>query len=86
MMSITVTDTGIGIDPQDQGIIFEKFARVSSQGRQTGAGLGLALVKKLVELHSGTVELQSTPGEGTQVTCHVPIAGPPAARGAQAAD
>jgi signal transduction histidine kinase len=86
MMSITVTDTGIGIDPQDQGIIFEKFARVSSQGRQTGAGLGLALVKKLVELHSGNVELQSTPGEGTQVTCHVPIAGPPAARAAQAAD
>jgi signal transduction histidine kinase len=86
MMSITVTDTGIGIDPQDQGIIFEKFARVSSQGRQTGAGLGLALVKKLVELHSGNVELHSTPGEGTQVTCHVPIAGPPAARSAQAAD
>jgi len=76
-MAITVTDTGIGIDPQDQGIVFERFARVSSQGRQTGAGLGLALVKRLIELHHGTVELHSTPGEGTQVTCHVPIAGPP---------
>ncbi len=85
MMSITVTDTGVGIDPHDQAIVFEKFARISS-GRQTGAGLGLALVKKLVELHSGNVELHSTPGEGTQVTCHVPVAGPPAARGAQAAD
>jgi signal transduction histidine kinase len=86
MMSITVTDTGIGIDPEDQEMVFIKFHRVSSQGRQTGAGLGLALVKKLVELHSGNVELQSTPGEGTQVTCHVPIAGPPSARSAQAAD
>jgi signal transduction histidine kinase len=76
-MAITVTDTGIGIDPHDQGIVFERFARVSSQGRQTGAGLGLALVKRLIELHHGTVELHSTPGEGTQVTCHVPIAGPP---------
>jgi signal transduction histidine kinase len=76
MMAITVTDTGIGIDPQDQAIVFEKFARVSSQGRLTGAGLGLALVKKLVELHAGHVELTSTPGEGTQVTCNVPIAGP----------
>jgi signal transduction histidine kinase len=67
-------------------MVFVKFHRVSSQGRQTGAGLGLALVKKLVELHAGNVELHSTPGEGTQVTCHVPIAGPPAARTAQAAD
>jgi len=89
-MSITVTDTGIGIDPQDQPIVWEKFARISSQGRPTGAGLGLALVKKLIELHSGSVELHSTPGEGTQVTCNVPIAGPTAKAGAtqdaQAAD
>jgi len=87
-MAITVTDTGIGIDPQDQGIVWEKFARISSQGRPTGAGLGLALVKKLIELHSGSVELHSTPGEGTQVTCHVPLAGPVAKpeAGAQAAD
>jgi signal transduction histidine kinase len=87
-MAITVTDTGIGIDPQDQGIVWEKFARISSQGRPTGAGLGLALVKRLIELHHGTVELHSTPGEGTQVTCNVPIAGPTAKAGptAQAAD
>ena len=75
-MAITVTDTGIGIDPQDQGIVFERFARVSRQGRQTGAGLGLALVKRLIELHQGAIELQSTPGEGTQVTCRIPLGGP----------
>ena len=68
--------------------MWEKFVRISSQGRPTGAGLGLALVKKLIELHQGTVELHSTPGEGTQVTCNVPIAGPVAKpeAGAQAAD
>src|SRR5262249_44298032 len=87
-LAITVTDTGIGIDPQDQGIVWEKFARISSQRRPTGAGLGLALVKKLVELHHGSVELHSTPAEGRQVPCHVPIAGPVAkpGAGAQAAD
>ena len=75
-MAITVTDTGIGIDPQDQGIVFERFARITRQGRQTGAGLGLALVKRLIDLHQGSVELQSTPGEGTQVTCRIPLNGP----------
>jgi signal transduction histidine kinase len=72
-LEITVTDTGIGIDPQDQTIVFEKFAPIRSQGRQTGAGLGLALVKKLIELHHGRVELQSTPGTGTRVTCRIPL-------------
>jgi signal transduction histidine kinase len=75
-MAITVTDTGVGIDPQDKELVFTTFVRISSQGRPTGAGLGLALVKKLIELHQGTVELHSTPGEGTQVTCNIPIAGP----------
>jgi signal transduction histidine kinase len=72
-LEISVTDTGIGIDPQDQTIVFEKFAPIRSQGRQTGAGLGLALVKKLIELHHGRVELQSTPGAGTRVTCRIPL-------------
>ena len=66
--------------------VFTTFVRISGQGRPTGAGLGLALVKKLVELHQGSVELHSTPGEGTQVTCNVPIAGPTAKSEAQAAD
>jgi signal transduction histidine kinase len=87
-MAITVTDTGVGIDPQDKELVFTTFVRISSQGRPTGAGLGLALVKKLIELHQGTVELHSTPGEGTQVTCNIPIAGPVAKPepGALAAD
>ena len=53
--------------------VFEKFARVSSQGRSFGVGLGLALVKKLIELHGGRVELDSEPGQGTTITCFVPV-------------
>jgi len=68
-----VTDTGIGIDPEYHAAVFEKFARVSSQGRSFGMGLGLALVKKLIELHGGRVELQSEPGQGTTITCFVPL-------------
>jgi signal transduction histidine kinase len=68
-----VTDTGIGIDPEYHAAVFEKFARVSSQGRSFGMGLGLALVKKLIELHGGRVELDSEPGQGTTITCFVPV-------------
>ena len=57
-MEFRVTDTGIGIDPEYHAAVFEKFARVSSQGRSFGMGLGLALVKKLIELHGGRVELE----------------------------
>ncbi len=73
MVAISVVDTGIGIDLHDQAAVFEKFARINAQGRQSGAGLGLALVKKLVGLHRGRVELQSAPGKGTHVTCRIPL-------------
>ena len=72
-MEFRVTDTGIGIDPEYHAAVFEKFARVSSQGRSFGMGLGLALVKKLIELHGGRVELDSEPGQGTTITCFVPV-------------
>jgi signal transduction histidine kinase len=67
-VALTVTDTGVGVVAEDQARVFEKFER-GSQGRQSGAGLGLALVKSFIELHGGTVELQSIPGQGTTVTC-----------------
>jgi signal transduction histidine kinase len=75
-MEFRVTDTGIGIDPEYHAAVFEKFARVSSQGRSFGMGLGLALVKKLIELHGGRVELDSEPGQGTTITCFVPVDAP----------
>ncbi len=70
-VELTVADTGVGIPESDQDRIFESFERGSS-GRQSGAGLGLSLVKRLVELHGGRVALQSKPDEGTRVTCFIP--------------
>ncbi|MEE8535646.1 MAG: PAS-domain containing protein, partial [Kiloniellales bacterium] len=76
---LTVTDSGTGIRKEDLERVFGKFERGKGQGGQTGAGLGLSLVKSLIELHGGWVELNSMPDQGTQVSCHIPIA-PPGAR------
>ena len=81
-VALVVSDTGVGVAEQDQERIFEKFERGGSQSRQSGAGLGLSLVKSLIELHGGVVELKSNPGRGTTVTCWLdaPIAARPNAR------
>jgi signal transduction histidine kinase len=70
-LSLTVADTGIGIPPADQARVFEKFERGV---RQSGAGLGLSLVKSLIELHGGTVVIESASGQGTRITCRLPVA------------
>lgn len=75
-VALVVSDTGVGVAEQDQERIFEKFERGSSQSRQAGAGLGLSLVKSLVELHGGVVELESHPGRGTTVTCWLDVEAP----------
>ncbi|HSR71694.1 MAG TPA: PAS-domain containing protein [Kiloniellales bacterium] len=77
-LRLTVEDNGVGIPPEDLDRVFGKFERVSGQatpgqGAQGGAGLGLSLVKSLIELHGGRVELDSAPGEGTRVICHIPL-------------
>ncbi|HEV2301470.1 MAG TPA: ATP-binding protein [Stellaceae bacterium] len=69
---LTVADTGIGIAATDHGRVFEKFERGDRRARQSGAGLGLSLVKSLIELHGGSVTLESAPGEGTRVICRLP--------------
>jgi signal transduction histidine kinase len=68
---LTVADTGVGVPPEDQQRIFDKFERGNPQARQSGPGLGLSLVKSFIELHGGRVELDSRPGSGTTVTCRV---------------
>lgn len=71
--SLSVADTGIGVAVEDQAQVFEKFVRGHPPvGRHTGAGLGLSLVKSFIELHGGTVEMQSSPHAGTTVTLHLP--------------
>jgi two-component system, OmpR family, phosphate regulon sensor histidine kinase PhoR len=65
-----VRDTGPGIPLQEQARIFERFYRVDA-GRsrdQGGTGLGLAIVKHIVQLHGGTVGVESLPGQGARFT------------------
>ncbi len=70
---LTVADTGAGIPEDDQARVFGKFEHAArTGGRSPGIGLGLVLVKSFIELHGGEIELQSTPGEGTTVTCRLP--------------
>ncbi len=79
---MSVADNGVGIAEQDQAVAFEKFSRIGGQ-RQGAGGLGLALVKSLIELHGGSVELQSKTGQGTKVTCRLPFEAAPEATAAQ---
>ncbi len=78
LVEIAVADTGIGIPPEHLSRIFEEFEQVEdlSQPRQEGTGLGLALVKKLVEMHGGTIRVASTPGEGSTFTFTIPTIAP----------
>lgn len=69
---VTVSDTGPGISVEDQERVFQAFERGSSKGR-TGAGLGLTITLRLVELMQGEVSLDSAPGEGCTVSVHVPV-------------
>ena len=71
---IDVTDTGIGIAPEDQARIFEDFTQVDGpiQKRVRGTGLGLPLTRKLARLLGGEVRLQSRPGEGSRFSLVIP--------------
>lgn len=73
VVTLAVLDTGIGIPEADMARVFEPFQRVAVSGRQpTGPGLGLSLVKNIVELHKGHVTLDSALGKGTTVTISLP--------------
>ncbi|MGA7676608.1 MAG: PAS-domain containing protein [Rhizomicrobium sp.] len=69
-VQISVRDNGPGIAPEVRANVFERFSAKSNAGQRGGAGLGLALVNRFVELHDGWVEIES--GDGTLVRCHLP--------------
>ncbi len=71
-VQIFVADTGPGLPAEVKASAFESFAAKNAPAARAGVGLGLALVNRFVELHGGWVELDSTAGHGTRVTCHLP--------------
>lgn len=72
---VSVSDTGIGIPPEHQSRVFERFYRVDKSHSKAsgGTGLGLSIVKHAVLYHHGTVEVHSVPGEGTTFTVRLPL-------------
>lgn len=79
---VTVADTGIGISEQDQRHLFREFHRSTNPDalERPGTGLGLAIVERIVQRHSGSLELTSTLGVGTTVTVRLPAAEVPGTR------
>jgi PAS domain S-box-containing protein len=69
---LVVRDHGIGIDPADQPQIFERFERAVSSRNYGGLGLGLYIVKRIVEAHGGTIRVESSPGEGASFFVELP--------------
>ncbi len=82
-LALVVWDTGIGIAPSDLPFIFDRFfrAEVVKQEGISGTGLGLAIVREILELHGGSIRVESTPGHGTTFIVTLPAApdSPPAA-------
>ncbi len=75
-VSISIQDTGIGIPADKHALIFEEFRQVEEDSGRTyqGTGLGLAISKRIIEMHGGTITVDSTPGIGSTFTFTVPIA------------
>jgi signal transduction histidine kinase len=67
---LVVADSGMGINPEDRPHIFEPFYTSKSGGK--GVGLGLSVVYGIVSRHGGTINVESTPGEGATFTIHLP--------------
>ena len=70
---IEVGDQGIGIPLEDQAHLFESFHRASNVGHRQGTGLGLVIVKKAVELHGGTIAVESKVNAGTRISVRLPL-------------
>jgi signal transduction histidine kinase len=72
---VSVADTGVGIAPEDHAAVFEEFRQVGTDyaRKHEGTGLGLALARKFVELHGGTIRVESQLGQGATFTFTIPV-------------
>jgi signal transduction histidine kinase len=70
---LSVTDHGIGINPEDRARIFERFERAVSIRKYGGLGLGLWIARQVVEAHGGAIAVGDTPGGGSTFTVELPV-------------
>ena len=78
-LEVTVADTGVGISPSDRTRIFEPFFTTKAKG--VGTGLGLSVSYGIVRQHGGTIDVESTPGEGTCFAVTLPLRKDPETKG-----
>lgn len=71
-VGLRVTDHGIGMTPEQRQRVCERFFRADKSGRLPGTGLGMSIVKEIIDVHDGEIEIRSTFGQGTQVTLWLP--------------
>ena len=75
-LRLSVQDNGLGIDPADSGQIFELFQKNHHIRKLRGSRVGLAVAKKIMNIHNGFITVESKPGEGSTFFCHFPTAPP----------
>jgi signal transduction histidine kinase len=74
LVEVSVSDTGVGIAPEDQEAVFEEFRQVGTSAKKVeGTGLGLTLCRKFVELHGGRIGVKSQPGVGSIFMFTIPL-------------
>jgi signal transduction histidine kinase len=84
--TLEVSDTGVGMAPEDLDKIFDRFYRASTAGTTVGTGLGLSIARAIAEAHGGTIDVTSELGVGTTFRVELPIASPDAAAAARRHD
>ncbi|AXS80412.1 ATP-binding protein [Dechloromonas sp. HYN0024] len=72
LLGIRISDRGIGMTPDQVSRVFERFYRADTSGKIPGTGLGMSIVREIIELHGGRVDIVSKSGEGTTVTLWIP--------------
>jgi len=75
-LELKVSDSGIGIPAADLARLYQAFHRASNIGNRPGTGMGLAIVKQCVDLHRGTIRVESLEGKGTTVWVCLPVPSP----------